>query len=107
MRPGGKHNVFVAALTPTCCQRWRRTDEQRVVLAFQADAFASRQQPDPSAAAKGTLGNMNPCLSQGCDEQVFESPLGHRITPRARTCGSGQSAATYRTPRAYAAICIH
>ncbi|HWM04967.1 MAG TPA: hypothetical protein VNP92_21720 [Actinophytocola sp.] len=20
---------------------------------------------------------MNPCLSQGCDERVFESPLGH------------------------------
>ena len=24
--------------------------------------------------------HMNPCLSQGCDEQVFES-LGHSITP--------------------------
>jgi hypothetical protein len=22
---------------------------------------------------------MNPCLSQGCDEHVFESPLGHKI----------------------------
>ena len=24
--------------------------------------------------ARGTVGRMNPCLSQGCDEQVFESP---------------------------------
>jgi hypothetical protein len=33
-------------------------------------------------AFASTVDRMNPCLSQGCDEQVFESPLGHRITPR-------------------------
>ena len=39
---------------------------------------------------------MNPCLAQGCDEQVFESPFGHRggSTPSGDTSSQGEAAET-------------
>jgi hypothetical protein len=52
-------------------------DAVRASPGFEPPSTSCEAQLNWPKASRTHRRHMNPCLTQGCDEQVFESPLGH------------------------------